>query len=119
MRYLILILLNTPIIALALLNIITRYKLGKLPKKRFKFQVFLWLSVLIVLIGSFPFYNHLTGRPPLESIMLSSFDIIEITTIVFLFYIVNNLRQKQEQTERRLRDLHQELSISLSRNEKK
>lgn len=119
MRYLVLILLNTPIIALALLNIVTKYKLGKMTAQRYRFQIFVWLSILVVLIGSFPFYNYLTGRAPLESITLSSFDITEITAIVFLFYIVNNLRQKQEQIDRRMRELHQELSIRLSEGKEK
>ena len=114
MRYLLLLLLNTPIIALALLNIVTKYKLGKMTAKRYRFQIFVWLSMLLVISGSFPLYNYLVGQPPLESISLSSFDIIEITAIVFLFYIMNNLRQKQEQNDRRLRELNQELSIRLS-----
>ena len=36
MRYLVLLLLNLPIILLALLNIITQYKIGKIPRQRFR-----------------------------------------------------------------------------------
>lgn len=111
MRYIILILLNTPIILLALVNIVTQYKLKKVSRDRFNQQVFLWIIILIVLIGSFPLYNALTGRPALDSTDLSLFDIVEITCIVLLFYAVNNQRQKADQLEGRLRDLHRELSI--------
>lgn len=118
MRYLILILLNTPIILLALMNIITQYKLNKVSKGRFRHQLIIWLIILIVLVGSFPIYNILTGNPPLDSDELSSFDIVQTTVIIFLFYAINNQRQRLDQTEKRLKDLHQELSIKLSSKNK-
>ena len=103
---------------LALVNIITQYKLRRVSPSRFRHQIILWLIVLVVLLGSFPLYNYLVGRPPLDSTELSSFDVIQTTAIVFLFYTLHNQRQKSEQTERRLRDLHQALSIKLSTDDK-
>ena len=117
MRYIILVLLNTPIILLALVNIVTQYKLKKASRGRFRHQFILWLVVLILLIGSFPVYNILTGNQPLDSDELSLFDIVQTTAIVFLFYVINNQRQRLDQTEKRLKDLHQELSIRLSGDE--
>ena len=118
MRYVILVLLNLPIILLALLNIITKYKMKRAPKSRFVKQLTLWLVLLVLLVGSFPVYNALMGRPALDSTDLSVFDIAQTTAIVFLFYVVNDQRQKAEQAERRLRDLHQELSIKLATHDK-
>ena len=118
MRYIILVILNLPIILLALLNIVAQYKMKRTVKSRFIKQLILWVTILVVLIGSFPFYNYIIGRPVFDSTDLSSFDIIQTTIIVFLFYTINNQRQKTEQIERRLRDLHQELSIKLSSHEK-
>ena len=117
MRYLILVLLNVPIILAALINIITQYKLRKVSTARFRHQLIIWLVIMVVLVGSFPMYNILLGHPPLDSSELSLFDILQTTTIILLFYIANNQRQRIDQNERRLRDLHQELSIRLS-NEK-
>lgn len=120
MRYIILILLNLPIIVLAFLNIITKYKLGRLQKSRLFKQLLLWLSVLTIILCAFPAYNTIMGRHILDSRDLSSFDIVQTTVIVMLIYTVNNLRQKTESVERRIRDLHQELSLIISRekNEK-
>ena len=117
MRYLVLVLLNVPIILAALINIVTQYKLRKVSPARFRHQLIIWLILMIVLIGSFPLYNISIGHPPLDSSELSLFDILQTTAIILLFYIVNNQRQRIDQNERRLRDLHQELSIRLS-NEK-
>jgi hypothetical protein len=119
MRYLLLLLLNLPVILLALVNIITQYKLRHIARRRFWRQVFLWAGILAVLTGSFPIYNLLVGRPPLDSAELSSFDIIQTTAVIALIYVANHQRQKIEKTERMLRDLHQELSIILSKNSDK
>lgn len=86
----------------------------KISARRFRIQVFLWLIILLILVGSFPIYNQLSGRPPLDSNELSLFDMVEVTAIITLIYVVNNLRQRLEWNERTLRDLHQELSIRLS-----
>ena len=114
MRYLVLVLLNVPIILAALIYIVTQYKLRKVSPARFRHQLIIWLILMIVLIGSFPLYNISIGHPPLDSSELSLFDILQTTAIILLFYIVNNQRQRIDQNERRLRDLHQELSIRLS-----
>ena len=115
MRYLVLVLLNIPVILLALTNLITRYKIRKIDTGKFRRQILLWLALLLVLISSFPLYNFISGRPFFDSQELSAFDIIQTTAIIALFYIVNNQRQKIEHTERYLRDFHQELSIKLSK----
>ena len=114
MRYIILILLNIPIIMLALVNIVTDYKLKKISVNRFRNQIFLWILILIVVIGSFPVYNILVGRPPLDSSELSLFDIVQTTIIIFLLYAINSQRQRIEQNEQRLKKMHQEISIRLS-----
>ena len=114
MRYIILVLLNTPIILLALMNIVTQYKLQKISKNRFRHQIILWLVVLVVVVGSFPIYNYIIGNKLLDSSALSLFDIVQTTAIIYLVYIINNQRRKIEQNERITRDLHQEISIKLS-----
>lgn len=116
MRYIILVILNTPIIFVALLNIITQYKLKKVSPARFRHQIFIWLTILVVLISSFPIYNIIVGKPLLDSSGLSVFDIVQTTAIIFLFYFLNAQRQRIDQTEQRLRSLHQELSIQQSEN---
>lgn len=114
MRYVILVLLNLPVILMALLNLVTQYKMKKVAKNRFRFQLSLWLVILVLLILSFPAYNYFSGNPILDSSELSLFDMVETTLIIFLLYVVNDYRRKIERTEKTLRDLHQELSIKLS-----
>ena len=74
---------------------------------------------MIVIIGSFPIYNLLNGKYLLDSSELSLFDIAEITAIIYMIYTINTMRIKSDAQEKRLRDLHQELSIRLSDSDKK
>lgn len=119
MRYIILVMLNLPIILLALVNIVTQYKLRRVSKNRFYHQLFIWVAILVVLVSAFPMYNLAIGRPALDAHELSLFDIIQTTGMILLFYIANNQRQRLDQQERRVRDLHQELSIKLAEHDEK
>lgn len=113
-RYTLLLLLNLPFIAAAVLSQITRYKLGKSTKKRLQVQLFIWALILLGLVFAESLYNWLFSKGLTQTESLSLFDVVQITAIVMLFYIVNRFNQRIESLEHRLNDLHQELSIRLS-----
>jgi len=115
MRYILLVILNLPIILLAFINIFTQYKLKYVSRNHFRHQVSIWLIITLVLVGSFPIYNLIIGNSLFESEEFSVFDILQTTAIVYLVYIINHQRQKIESAENNFRDLHQELSIKLSK----
>ena len=112
-RYTILLILNTPFILAAILNQITLYKLNKSSKSRLVAQLLLWLIIFVGLFSAQYIYNWLYANNFTATDSLSLFDVIQITAIVALYYIVNRLRQKTEILERKFNDLHQELSIKL------
>lgn len=113
-RYFLLILFNLPFIALALLGIITRYKMNRISRRRASWQIAAWLVLLLGLVAAEPVYMWLASHQYTDTSSLSLFDVIQITAIMLLLYIVNGLSLRLEQTEKRLSDLHQELSIRLS-----
>jgi hypothetical protein len=115
-RYLLLLLINTPLILLSMLGALTRFKLHKSTKLRFFIQIISWILVFVGLasaetIYTWLFQNNLTQTEP-----LSLFDVIQITAIVVVYYIANRSYAKVEALEKRVQDLHQELSIKLSKN---
>jgi hypothetical protein len=118
-RYLILLLLNIPFILAAILASITQYKLKHISRRKFIVQTCLWLIILIGLILAEPLYTFLFSNNLTTTEPLSLFDVVQITAIVVVFYISNRTRVRLESTERRLHDLHQELSIRLSAEENK
>jgi len=118
MRYLVLLLLNLPIVLLALVNTVTLYKLKKISKQKFRHQVLIWFGIFVVVAGSFPAFNWISGRPLFASENFSTFDIVQTTVIVYLLYILNKQRQRIDNVEKIIRDLHTELSIKLSEKKK-
>jgi hypothetical protein len=113
-RYFLLFLFNLPFILAAILSHITLYKLGKSSRRRLVTQLSLWLTITVGLLIAEPLYNWLFAQGLTATDSLSLFDVVQITAIVILFYIANRSRAKLEVLERRVQDLHQELSIKLS-----
>jgi hypothetical protein len=111
--------LTTPFIIAALVNALVAYKLSKLSRQRFIFQCVLWIVVFIGLASLKPIYEFLFSNNLTHTEPLSLFDVVQITGIVIVFFIANRTRTKLEVLERRVQDLHQELSIRLSADEAK
>lgn len=114
-RYLLLFLAALPFFFLAVLGIITRYKLHRITKKRAFIQITSWVILIVGLAAAEPLYRWLFVNNFTQTDSLSLFDVVQITFIIFLLYTVNGLSVRLEQTEKRLNDLHQEISIRLSR----
>ena len=113
-RYILLLLLNLPFIMAAILSLLTQYKMSRISKTRFYTQTISWITILIGLIIAEPLYMWLFNNNLTDTDALSLFDVIQITAIVIIFYIANRTRSKLERVEKRLHDLHQELSIHFS-----
>lgn len=116
-RYLILLILNAPLVLAALLSSLVEYKMGKLSGKSFARQVVIWCVIFSGLAGAKFIYEFLFSNGLTQTEPLSLFDVIEITGIITVLFMSNRSRIKVETLERRVQDLHQELSIRLSRDE--
>lgn len=113
-RYLLLILLNLPLIIAGMLGAVTRYKLRKSGKYQTVLQILLWSIIFFGLLFAEPLYEWLFSNDLTRSEPLSLFDVVQITFIVILIFSVNRLRIKLDTLEQRLQALHRELSIKLS-----
>lgn len=118
-RYLILLLLNIPLVIAALLGALVDYKMGKISRKTFARQVLIWTLIIGGLGSAHYIYASLFSRGLTQTEPLSLFDVIQITGIIFVLFMANRSRIKLENLERRVQDLHQELSIILSERDKK
>jgi len=117
-RYLILLILTAPFVFAALLNLLVTYKLKKISRRRYMTQSLLWLIILAGIALANPIYRFLFSNNLTTTEPLSLFDVIQITGIVVVLFIANRSRAKIEILERRVQDLHQELSIQLSTKSK-
>ena len=113
-RYLILLILNTPLILAALLSALVDFKMRKLTRRKFSAQVLIWLIIFGGLAAAQPVYEFLFSNQLTKTEPLSLFDVIQISGIIVVLFIANRSRIKVERLERRVQDLHQEISIKLS-----
>lgn len=113
-RYTLLLLLNLPLILMAIVATVTRYKLGHATGRRTAVQLAIWLVILGGLILAQPLYEWLRANGYTDTDSLSLFDVIQITAIVIILYIVTRMRAKIDALEQRLASLHREISIRLS-----
>lgn len=116
-RYLLLILLNLPLIIAGMVSALVDYKLKKLPRRKFVVQLSVWAVILAGLLAAEPIYQFLFSNQLTETEPLSLFDVMQITGIITILFMANRSRIKVERLERRVQDLHQELSIKLSKND--
>jgi len=114
-RYLILVILNTPLILIAILNAIVSYKLNHINFRRMIFKIVFWLTVATCLFFTETIYSFLYANGLTQTEPLSLFDVIQITGVILIFFLVNKLYVKVDVLEKRVQDLHQELSIILSK----
>ena len=110
-RYLLLFLLCLPFVLASIVSLLARFRMGTITKNRFIIHMVFWVVVLLGLALAEPIYDWLVTTGLTQTDSLSLFDVVQLTGIVVVFYIANRTRSKLERVERRLNDLHQELSI--------
>lgn len=113
-RYLILFLLNIPIVMAGLLGVVVDFKLKKISRRSFVMQVAGWILITIGLASAYSIYQFLFTQHLTQTEPLSLFDVIQITAIILLLHIANRLRIKLETLENRVHAMHQALSIRLA-----
>lgn len=113
-RYVLLIILNTPLIIIGILNTTVSYKMKNIGKRRFIFRLVLWIGIFVGLLFAEPIYNYLFTNNLTQTEPLSLFDVIQITAIISILFIANQANLRASILEKQVRDLHQELSIRLS-----
>jgi len=118
-RYLILLLLTSPMILAGILNSLVSYKLDRMSRRKLLFQSLLWMIALACLAMAEPLYNFLFSNHLTKTEPLSLFDVIQLSAIMLLVFLVSRYFTKMSALERRVQDLHQELSIRLSQDESK
>lgn len=115
-RYLILVLLNVPLIFMALMSALVDFKTGKFSRTKYIAQTTIWIAILVGLSLAHSIYGFLFSKKLTQSEPLSLFDVIQTTGVITVLFMANRSRIKIETLERRVQDLHQELSIRLSKD---
>jgi hypothetical protein len=109
-----LVLLNLPLVIAAVFGIFVDYKLKKIGRRKLVVQLSIWGVILFGLLSASSVYAFLFSRKLTQTEPLSLFDVIQITGIIVVLYMANRARVRIDSLERRITELHKELSITLS-----
>lgn len=114
-RYVILVIINAPLIFSALLSNVIDFGMRTITLRKFIFRTMIWVIILTGLVAAKFLYDYLVSNDRTRTEDLSLFDVIQITGVIAVLFMANRSRIKIEALERRVNDLHQELSITLSK----
>ena len=110
-KYVLLFLLNSPLVVFAILMAVTSYKTGRSTKRRCTVLVVFWLLVGAGMLFVEPLYDllvreNLTASPP-----LSVFDIILLSGLIFQLLIMVQLFDKLNNLSRKVSRMHEGIAI--------
>ena len=113
-KYTILIILNLPFVLFGLLKAYTMYRAGILSRFSLLLRICFWAGTGLCIIFSKFIYSFLQGHNLTDSPALSLADVLLVTGVNFSLFLCLRLYSKLEQTERRVTELQEKLSIKLS-----
>jgi hypothetical protein len=110
-KYALLVLINAPLIIVAVLMALTSYKTGRSTRRRCTVLVTFWLLVGVGMVFVEPAYNlliraNLSASPP-----LSVFDIILLTAILFQLLLMVQLYERLTNLSRKVSRMHEGIAI--------
>lgn len=112
-KYLLLILINAPIVLLGIVRAITRYKTkpARISKNKAVYEVVFWLSIGVALSFAQPIYNALVRYNLTDSTPMSLFDVAVLTLFVFALLLIVETNEELTSLKKTVSRLHEKLAI--------
>lgn len=115
-KYTLLLILNIPFIFFGFIKAFTLHHDNKINRTALFTRIIFWTVILLGLIFNKEIYNYLANRNLTDTTPLSLADVVLVTGVLLCLTISINLYSKVENLEKRLSDIHEEISISQSTN---
>lgn len=116
-RYVLLVLINLPLLFIGVISAITHYKTGRISKKRCTAEVLLWVCVGIGLVAIEPIYNTLLRHNLTNSTPMSLLDIVLLTLLLLCFFLIKETNDKISHLSRKFSRMHESLAIAEAERE--
>ena len=111
-KYLILILINLPLVIAGVLSTISAYKTKQVSRRRMRWSLLFWVFIFIGLMLIEPIYDILVRSNLTDSSPLSIFDIILLTMILFTLFLLKRSNEASMRLGHRMARLQENLAIS-------
>lgn len=110
-KFLLLILINLPIVLIGVTGAIASYKTSLTSKKRCVVEIIFWLLVGIGLIIIEPVYDALIASNLTDSGTMSIFDIALLTLLLLSLLLIVRGNEKMSAMNKKLSRLHEHIAI--------
>jgi protein-S-isoprenylcysteine O-methyltransferase Ste14 len=112
-KYLLLVLINLPIVLIGVVRTITRYKTkpARISRNKAVIEVVFWLLIGVGLSFVEPFYNTLLRHNLTDSPPMSLFDVALLTLFVFALLLIVEANEEMTSLKRTVTRLHEKLAI--------
>ena len=97
-----------------MLNTFVLYKMKRVSTKILVVRLLFWSVLLVGLALTKPIYEYLFSNRLTHTEPLSLFDVVEITAIVIILFLLTRYREKLSDLDHTVKAMHQELAIKLS-----
>jgi hypothetical protein len=115
-KYTLLLILNLPFVIFGTVRALVMYKEGLVRRLGLIIRFLFWGTVLFGLIFAEEIYSFLSRNNLSDTSPLSLAEVVLTTGFLLCFTLAVRLYSKTETLEKRLSDLHEEISINNSKN---
>ena len=113
-KYTLLIIFNTPFVLFGIIKAFVMHSEKKLSRLAFISRLAFWLFLASGLLFAKPLYEYLAQNNLTDSTPLSLADVVLVTGVSTALFLCLRLYSRIDSQEKRLNELHQELSILLN-----
>lgn len=117
-KYNILIILCLPILLLFLVRIYDNFKRSKISTRGLVILLIFWSILTLGILFNQQIFNYLDQSNLIQSTPLSLYDVLQITAIIFLIYLVFRQAYKIEDLQNKLSKLNEEIALRNSNKKK-
>ncbi len=112
-KYLLLVLINAPIVLVGIIRAVTRYKTkpSRISKSKCITEVVFWLTIGVGLSFVEPIYNTLIQHNLTDSPPMSLFDVALLTLFVFALLLIVETNEELTALKRTVTRIHEKLAI--------
>jgi hypothetical protein len=112
-KYLLLVLINLPVVLIGVIRAITRYKTkpARISRNKAVIEVVFWLAIGVGLSFVEPFYNTLLRHNLTDSPSMSIFDVALLTLFVFALLLIVETNEELTALKKTVSRIHERLAI--------
>lgn len=117
-RFVILALINLPIVIIGITGAIVNFKTRRTSKRRYRVEVFAWVVVGACLVMVEPIYSLLLANNLTASDSMSIFDIVLLTLVLLCGLFIIKANEKISLLNSKLSRIHEHIAIKEAKHNK-